>query len=201
MKEYIVLILVLVLSTSCNQKDSFISEPSEKEKVIVDSIGNIVSVTLKKTLVKELSTTIEENGPVAAIEFCSHEALPLTEGVAGEFSYKIDLKRTSLKIRNPQNAPDEYEKQALDYFQKKFLEESVVLSSYIQKITEKEDSWFYYYQPLMINSLCLNCHGEQGKLDPGLVEILNGTYPDDEASGYKEGEFRGLIRVKISLGD
>lgn len=201
MKAYIIVFLALVLSISCNQKDNFVSEPSEKEKAIIDSVGNIVSLTLKKTLVKELSATIEEHGPIAAIEFCSYEALSLTEGVADEFSYELTLKRTSLKIRNPLNAPDEYEKLALDFYQKKFMEESVFLSGYIQKITEKEDTWFYYYQPLMINSMCLNCHGDQGKLDPDLAKVLIATYPDDQATGYKEGEFRGLIRVKISLED
>jgi len=201
MKAYNLLILALVLSTSCNQKENLVTEPSQKEKVIVDSIGNIVSVTLKKNLVKKLSKAIEEHGLIYATEFCKGEALPLTNGVESQFSYEPDLKRTSLKVRNPQNAPDKYEKQALDYYQKKFMDETIFLSSYIQKITEKEASWFYYYEPLVINSLCLNCHGDQGKLDSDLAEVLNELYPEDQALGYKEGDFRGLIRVKLSFSD
>ena len=46
--------------------------------------------------------------------------------------------------------------------------------------------------------LCLLCHGTQDAISPEVKLKLKELYPKDRAVGYKEGDFRGLIRVKFS---
>ena len=35
-------------------------------------------------------------------------------------------------------------------------------------------------------------------MDPRVVEVLQASYPDDQATGYEAGDLRGLIRVSVS---
>ncbi len=41
---------------------------------------------------------------------------------------------------------------------------------------------------------CLICHGEN--IDPGLHAKIKGRYPEDEATGFKEGDLRGAFSVR-----
>lgn len=198
MKTYIIVFLVLIFSVSCTPKENFVTEPSEQERIFIDSTGNLIATSLKAALQKNLSSAIKTTGIVSAIEFCKQEALVLTDEVANDFNYQIELKRTSLKCRNPQNAPDEFEELALKYYEKMILEDPDFSASYIQKIRGDQASYFYYYQALKTGSACLVCHGGPENIDPSIASLLVDKYPDDKAIGYIEGDFRGLIRVKVT---
>ncbi|MEA1896837.1 MAG: DUF3365 domain-containing protein [Bacteroidota bacterium] len=198
MKAHIIVLLVLVMTVSCTPNDNSVTEPSEQEKLFIDSIGNTISTSLKLALQKNLSDAIKNQGLIPAIEFCKQEALVLTDEVANSSAYKIELKRTSFKYRNPQNAPDEFEELALKYYEKMILEDSDFSASYIQKIRGDQSAYFYYYQPLKTGSVCIVCHGEPENIDPSIASLLVDKYPNDKAIGYMEGDFRGLIRVKVT---
>jgi len=80
---------------------------------------------------------------------------------------------TSLKLTNPENAPDEFEEAALKKFEAGLAEED----SLIEKI---DSSFFYrYIAPLYIEKSCLRCHAHQG---------------------YKVGDVRGAISVSVPMG-
>jgi hypothetical protein len=64
----------------------------------------------------------------------------------------------------------------------------------VQAVSEDE---MRYYAPLMVAPLCVQCHGAAEALEPGVREILRDRYPDDRATGYAAGDFRGVIRVSI----
>jgi len=43
---------------------------------------------------------------------------------------------------------------------------------------------------------CMKCHGQAGKeIDAKTMEIISQKYPDDLATGYKEGDLRGLWKI------
>jgi hypothetical protein len=63
---------------------------------------------------------------------------------------------TSLKLVNPENAPDAFEKAALKEFETGQIKES-------SKIEKIGPSYFYrYVAPLYIEKACLKCHSHQG---------------------------------------
>ncbi|NPA54008.1 MAG: DUF3365 domain-containing protein [Aquificae bacterium] len=162
-----------------------------KEEVV--EIGQKASKKLLKTLVSELKKAMQEGGPYKAVEVCSQKALKLTEKVAKEEG--VEIKRTSFKYRNPKNAPDEYEKEALEYFEKALKEKGQLPKYYVQKVNENE---YRYYMPLKVKAVCLTCHGDPKHMDKKLLEKIRALYPNDKAVGYKEGDFRGVIRVSIT---
>lgn len=65
---------------------------------------------------------MKEGGPSMAIGFCNQSALPITKKMAA--SHEVEIKRTSLKIRNPENLPNEEELKVLHYYEDKMAEGS-----------------------------------------------------------------------------
>jgi hypothetical protein len=137
---------------------------------------------------------MEEGGAVHAIGFCSEEALSLTRSVQSEFPGDFILKRTSYRFRNPLNAPDEAEEEALLYFENAVLAGGPPPSSFVQRVSDEE---YRYYRPLIVADLCLQCHGDPEAMDPEVVEALAQDYPEDLATGYEAGDFRGVVRVSV----
>lgn len=81
---------------------------------------------------------------------------------------------TSLKPLNPDNAPDNFEREALRLFESRDINEY----SAIQKIDNLR--YFRYISPLYVETPCLDCHQKQG---------------------YRIGDVRGAISITIPVED
>jgi hypothetical protein len=193
--KYILIILLII--TSCNTIDTKISEPTSEEAQKIKSIGDTLSQKLLTALKSELTKSIQEKGVVNAIQVCNIKALPITDEIGKSNEYSIDIKRTTTKYRNPKNKPDEIENLALDYFQDLHNKNEMLPEYYIQKVNQDNKEFFNYYKPLTTAPLCLLCHGDPKTMDESLTNVLKRLYPNDLATGYKEGEFRGLLRIKV----
>lgn len=120
--------------------------------------------------------------------------------IANDFSLMTDykLKQSSLKIRNPSNAPDEWERKILESYK---LKERQKANSF-GEIQEKGGKKIYrYLKPSFIEKPCLACHGAKEKIRPEIRSFLEKRYPNDKALEYKEGELRGGISIIIPLED
>jgi len=191
-------IIICVLMISCGSRDNPTIEPTEQEIAKVKEIAMPIAGNLMESLRQELLTAMQEGGPLKAIEICQVRALPLTSEIAENSDYKIELKRLSRKNRNPKNAPDRVDETILTQFENFLAQNQSLPNEVIHKRKGLKGDEFYFYKPIMTAPLCLNCHGDLGSMDVALVEKLKKAYPKDKATGYKDGELRGLIRVKIS---
>ncbi len=169
-------------------------ESNKEELASVVKTGQEVSATLLKTLGGNLQQKMKAGGPMAAAEFCTTEAYNLTEDVSSKYGKDVQVKRVSLKERNPANQAKGEEKailESLDTLQKS----GVVLPPYVVERVNKET--YKFYKPLTINKqVCLKCHGDIGK-NQQLSQYLKSTYPHDKATGYNMGELRGAVVVTI----
>jgi hypothetical protein len=173
--------------------DSTTEESLSLEEQQVLEIGESSAIALIKDIKGNLQNAMKEGGPVHAVEFCNEQALPLTDQVQENLGRGIEIKRTSFKYRNPANAPDPLEEEALRYFEEMLKENGQLPQYYTQEIAETGEH--RYYKPLQAGALCLTCHGQE--IDPAIEEVLAKHYPDDQAVGYQEGDFRGLVRVSM----
>ena len=160
----------------------------------VTQIAEPAAAELLRTLVGRLTAAMEEGGAAGAVEFCSVEAIPLTRMVEAGLEGGLGLKRTSYRYRNPANAPDQGEEEALRYFEEAILAQGQPPASYVQKVSDTE---YRYYKPLLVAEVCLRCHGDPEGLDPQVRHLLGQTYPEDLATGYDLGDFRGVVRVSV----
>jgi len=186
-------VLALWTLTGCGTDVPQVS-PEEGERVA--QIGRPVAAELLRTLVGRLTAAMEEGGPVEGLDVCSNEAIPLTLTVQESLDQPLELKRTSFRYRNPDNAPDEAEEAALLFFEKAIQEEGGAPPHLVQRVSEEE---MRYYQPLFVGEVCLRCHGTLESMDPQVVQALSREYPGDLAVGYQAGDFRGVVRVSVPV--
>ena len=196
-KIFLSFLIGSLVLTGCKAKNDIADNPTTKKKIV--EIGEATSKRLLKTLKGELVKALKDS-PEKAIEVCSQKAIPLTKKVEEEVDHGIKIKRTSFKYRNPANAPDSYEKEALRYFETQLKETGKLPPYYIQKVKEEDGKIYYrYYKPLKVGAVCLTCHGEKKYIDDAIYKKIKTIYPNDKATGYKVGDFRGVIRVSIPL--
>ena len=190
--------LLLLMIVSCSRDNGEITTPPAKDVINIITTGEQVFKELVTSLSSELSTAINTGGLKAAINTCNIRAIPITTSIYEDNKSILNIKRTSFNIRNKNNKPDGYEKKALRYFEE--LEEfgKKFPSYYVQKIQEKDDVFFRYYKPLLINELCLNCHGVTDRMSADILQELGELYPDDHANGYELNNFRGVVSITIS---
>lgn len=166
------------------------AELTEKAAI---AIGDRAATAVLSGLLARVKKAMQEGGPEHAIDFCSETALPLTAEIAESQDHKVEIKRTSSRVRNPKNEPDALEKQALEHFEREATTNKKIAPDLVQKV----DGGYRYNRPIVVMSACLACHGEQDAIAPTVRKKLQERYPNDRATGYKEGDLRGLIRVNI----
>jgi hypothetical protein len=163
--------------------------PADTTAAIVRA-GEPAAAALRTGLMRRLSAALQAGPAEGAIRVCAVEALPLTDSIARATG--VQLKRTSERIRNPLNAPDALEQSALSWFA---AEQRAGHAP--SQLVQRDGASFRYYAPLRIAAPCLNCHGAVESLTPAVRSALEQRYPNDRATGYAEGDLRGLIRVTV----
>lgn len=150
---------------------------------ISDQAANQAGDALMKELGGRLKAVIQADGPIAALETCNLEAMPLTEKVSREQGILID--RITDKPRNPANMGDKVERELL---------RTMVADHEAGRLQEIYRADDMVYKPILIKPLCLTCHGEN--LAPEVGDKIKALYPSDMAVGYKLDEVRGAIRLR-----
>lgn len=135
---------------------------------------------LKEALVAGL-----EQGPVQAISVCQVKAPELAEEAS---SSTIKVGRSSNKLRNRANAPKPWMKPFLDRYENEpdQREPAAVLI---------DDHTVGYVEPIFVQPLCVTCHGAQ--IAPDVEAKLEELYPQDQATGYAPGDFRGIFWAEL----
>jgi hypothetical protein len=141
----------------------------------------------------QLMAAIKAGGPVSAIGVCQIVAPALSKQSGGTHGLKVG--RTALRIRNPANAPDAYERKVLEEFVAQIdAGASADKLESAEIILDEGTPVFRYMKPIPMGTQpCLTCHGSD--IDPALKAEIGRLYPDDEATGFKPGQLRGAFTV------
>jgi hypothetical protein len=149
-----------------------------------------------ETLKGELQAAMKAGGPTNAIEVCNTKAPAIAQEISKAKGFRI--ARTSLKTRNPDNAPDAWERKVLEDFEaRKRAGEDPMKIEHHEVVTANGKQTFRYMKAIPTAELCLNCHG--AKLDPKVSATLNRLYPKDQATGFNVGDLRGAFTITQPL--
>jgi hypothetical protein len=140
-----------------------------------------------KTALKSALTAGMAEGPVAAISVCRDQAPRIAESLSTE---EIRMGRTSHRLRNPENATPGWVTPVLDGY----LAQGVSRKPRTVTIDDGREG---YVEPIMIQPVCLTCHGPA--LADDVAARLAVLYPDDRAVGFHEGDFRGVFWVEYPV--
>ncbi len=140
----------------------------------------------------ELKQAMEQGGAVNAISVCKITAPAIADDLSTQKGWRVG--RTSLKVRNPSNAPDDWERKALEDFDKRNAQgENSETMEYYELVEESSGPVFRYMKAIPTGHMCLECHGEN--IDPAVAAKLDSLYPADQARGFKAGDIRGAFTI------
>ena len=161
----------LIFKQLHNQARSLFKQIILTEKWIFDHKGVYVlpqSEINRPSLIEKEPRTVEDN------KYIDHNPAIIIKGLS-EYAEKEGLywfRTTSLKLKNPENKPDDFERAALISFERGLIKETTK--------TEKigKNYFFRYIAPLYIEQSCLECHVSQG---------------------YKKGDVRGALSIGLPM--
>lgn len=138
---------------------------------------------LKKNLKVALMAGMQK-GPLNAISVCKDQAPAIADSLAVD---GVQIGRTSHRLRNPANSAPEW----VDPVLRIYLEEESDRAARVVSLANNREG---YVEPITIKPLCLACHGET--LAPDVATQIKSMYPQDEATGFKVDELRGVYWVE-----
>ena len=187
----VLFVLSLIFLIQCSENKH---EVSENQLAGMRETAMDYMKELKGVLIEQIQT----GGVLQAVSVCSDTAQILTNEFG--LSKGLFIRRVSLKNRNTNNYPDDFEKGVLNRFQ--LLHQNNGLTSeteYAEITTEDDIKYLRYLKPIVIQAECLNCHGNESDMMPEVNKLITQKYPDDKAKGYKTGDLRGAVSIKTAI--
>jgi hypothetical protein len=143
----------------------------------------------KRELKGALTAAMAEGGPGHALAVCQREAPRLAAAAA---TGGLTIGRATLRPRNPDNLAVGWKLDAYNVLAQAKGGSSATYTA------ELPSGVFAYAEPLMIDGVCLTCHG--GSVTGDVAAVLRELYPEDRATGYALGEFRGIAWAEVPRG-
>ena len=136
----------------------------------------------------DLKTALQRGlakGPAVAIDACRVQA----PAIAASLSRNgVRIGRTSHRLRNPANAPPAWVAPLLE----SYLGAAGAGAPRAVAVAPGRGG---YVEPIYVQTKCLLCHGPD--VAASVAAQLQWLYPDDRATGFQAGDFRGLFWVEF----
>ncbi len=178
----------LLLSTLLLGSTAFAHEMPVKQEGVkyIKMLGGALKKELKSHMKQDPSG-------LQALAFCTGSADIITKEVNAKLPKYATVRRTALKVRNDKvNTPDETDMKVMEAYEAK-IKEGTFSPKDIEVVTVGDTT--RVYKPLVTKKVCLKCHGSD--LSPKIADALKASYPNDHATGFKEGDLRGVIVAEI----
>jgi hypothetical protein len=173
-------VLVMAGVMACQQA----SETTEVSEADMER-ARAALTPFKEELVEALMGALGEGGPETAIHVCRERAPEIAARLSVD---GVQMGRTSHKTRNPSNAPQPWVEPLLAAY----LEDPEETAP---RAVHVNDTTVGYVEPIYVMSFCLSCHGPS--VEEGLLAEIQSVYPEDQATGFKANDLRGLFWVTL----
>ncbi|WP_031434804.1 Tll0287-like domain-containing protein [Methylomarinum vadi] len=173
---------------------AFATSAGADEQVLIDQSRQLVK-SYAQRLQAELQKGLQREGPLLAIRRC-HAVAPAISQQLNHDDWRV--RRTALRVRNPLNHADSWERAVLQQFEQRRRQGEKIAALEYHEIVERDgDRYFRYMKAIPTQALCLTCHGEH--IAGQLGDELRKLYPDDQATGFGLGDIRGAFTVSRQL--
>ena len=181
----ILLTSVLILAPDIVNAKDISSTDTQQARTLVKAFGS--------DLKSVLTSAMKAEGPIKAIAVCNTEAGPIGKKHSALSDWTIN--RTSLKVRNLNNLPDNWESSVLLAFEKRKLAgEALETMEYSETIQKGDETVYRYMKAIPTGGPCLVCHGEN--IDENVANKIKSLYPNDKATGFTIGDIRGAFTLE-----
>ena len=187
LKTLLLTSLLTVSAMAADNNDTQALNVKQEGIKYIKMLGGALKTELKTHMKKDPSG-------LEALAFCTGSADNITKEVNAKLPSYAKVRRTALKVRNDSvNRPDATDEKIM-----KAYEAAIEAKTFTPKDIKvvEEGNVTRVYKPLITKAVCLKCHGN--KLSPQISDALKSAYPTDKATGFKEGELRGVIVAEIA---
>lgn len=153
------------------------------------ALSRDAAMQLGQELGAALLTSLGTDGPVEAIAVCSVEASPIAARLSGQAGAVVG--RTALRIRNPENAPDNAAREVMMAFARELAAGATAPPEHFEM---RPDGSARYMSAIVTQPLCVTCHGSE--IAPEVATAIAEHYPADQATGFAVGNLRGAFIVE-----
>lgn len=147
-----------------------------------------LATTLQQTLGARLSTAISAGGVIGAIDVCNVDAPEIADRLSAGAGARVG--RTSLRVRNPANAPDDKARSTLESFELEWQRDK---GAPPESFVVGTDGSARYMRAIPTQALCVACHGPALAAD--VAAAIAARYPADRATGFEVGTLRGAFII------
>ena len=144
---------------------------------------------VQSTLKARLEAEMKAGGPEAAVRVCRDEAQALTARVARD--QRLDVGRTSHKLRNPANAPRAWALSTV-------AAHAGAKAAAVTPVAVDLGGRIGVLGPIPTGEVCVVCHGAAAALPPSIVAAIRDAYPADRATGFAPGDLRGWMWAEVT---
>ena len=183
-----ILFALPVFIASCERPSTVEVEESAGEAESIEELAKNWTAEAFVALSGRLTQAINEEGHPAAIQVCSIEADDLLGGVAD--ARGVSIRRVTDRPRNPANQAGARDLEVME-----MIREIIGKGEMPEPVADDKVVWL----PIRVAMpVCLTCHGDPATdIAPDTLAAIGEHYPLDRATGYSEGDLRGLWRVEF----
>ncbi len=184
---------------SCNSTQENTNESTvNQEEIISDdkdymALGKEIAKASFEVLSGNLKQQMFEGGTIQALGFCNTNAIPLSDSLSAV--YEVNIQRVALDYRNPVNEAKNHDKDVF-YNYSSDIEHGKTVTPQLYKNAEGKT---VFYAPIILQGQCVVCHGEPyNQVDSSTFASIKQLYPNDLATGFSEGDLRGLWKITFN---
>lgn len=186
------MLLLPLFMVSCGNSTMPDEQPEANETEVPRDYlqaGQQIAGATFTTLSGQLQAALKEGGVQQAVAYCQLAGHPITDSLSEV--YQADIRRVSDRPRNPKNAASEAEVELMEAYKKQLAQEEKIAPQ-----TVTVDGRTRFYAPIVLMDLCQKCHGTVGEtIQADDYAFIQERYPQDQATGYKSGDLRGLWQI------
>ncbi len=159
-----------------------------------------ISQAMLKELGQKLQSAMTEGGAVNAIGVCNTQAPEIAGRVSAQ--NQVKLSRVGTRARNPvMGVPNDWQAKALAQFDAGLARgDKPAEMEFSETITKSDGSKeFHFAKPIVLQPMCVACHGGPEQISPEVKSKLSELYPNDKAVNYQPGQLRGAVVLSRSV--
>jgi hypothetical protein len=190
MKRYTKLCALCLLSLSVLQAQAQDSDMLTQSRAVTQA--------MLKELGQKLQSSMAEGGAVNAIGVCNTQAPEIAGRVSTQ--NQVKLSRVGTRARNPvMGVPNDWQAKALAQFDAALARgEKPADIEFSETVNTTSGKEFHFAKPIVLQPMCVSCHGSPDQISPEVKAKLNELYPNDKAVGYQPGQLRGAVVLSRS---
>ncbi len=153
-----------------------------------------ISQSMLKELGQKLQTAMADGGAVNAIGVCNTQAPDIAGRVSSQ--HQVKLSRVGTRARNPvMGVPNDWQAKALAQFEAALARgDKPADMEFSETVTQADGGKeFHFAKPIVLQPMCVACHGGTEQISPEVKAKLSELYPLDKAVNYQPGQLRGAV--------